>query len=386
MESVTLPSASFVTLPRCAKSPRATWLMTASNSVMLRCKASFASWLLVALETLATARLRLSAMRPSSLSDWTSARARASPAASRSENSVRFCTGVTTELPRRHARIAATPSARSAAPITEPLAPLGKLPKSNSDTPPDSRPAWYASPNTMKSASPLTKTSVQIVELSRDFMPSSNPILLKRSSFPIPAISNRRAWINFQHPVQIQNQSQAIVVAKHADTMRYGFRRTVQDVLRSHGIRSNHLVRGNAQPQNVVLSRRTKRSNDNMLRQQSGPAAFRHGDVNQRHDRAAQVEHADKIGGRERQLRRVRPLQDFLDVQHWQAKPFASAAENAVLRFRSALFQRAKGFQQLRRIGVGRKRCQLEFVVHRISQAKRRTARSSSSRVNGFVT
>src|SRR5213078_2370442 len=67
-------------------------------------------------------------------------------------------------LPRRHARIAATPSAINAAIITEPLAPLGKLPKSNSDTPPDSRPAWYASPSTMKSASPLTKTSVQIVE------------------------------------------------------------------------------------------------------------------------------------------------------------------------------------------------------------------------------
>src|SRR5882672_9213693 len=235
-------------------------------------------------------------------------------------------------------------------------------------------------------ATPVPNTSVKIVELSRDFMPSSNPILLKRSSVPSRAISNRRTWINFQDPVQIQNQSQTIVVAKHADAMRYGFRRTVQDVLRSHGIRSNDLVRRNSQPQNVVLPRRTKRSNDNMLWQQSRPASFRHGDVNQRDNRAAQVEHADKIRRRERQLRRVRPLQNFFDIQHWQAKPFASAAENAVLRFRSALLQRAEGFQHLRRIGVGRKRGQLEFVVHRISQAKRRTARSSSSRVNGFVT
>src|SRR5579859_2218360 len=247
-------------------------------------------------------------MRPSSLSEWTSARARGSPAASRSENSVRFCTGVTTELLRRHARNAATPRARSAAPITAPLAPLGKLPKSNSDTPPDSRPARYASPSTIKSASPFTKTSVQIVELSRDFMPSSNPILLKRSSVPSRAISNRRAWINFQHPVQIKNQSQAIVVTKHADAMRHGFRGTVQDVFRSHRIRSNHFVRRNSQTQDVVLARRTEGCNNNVLWQQSGPAAFRHGNVNQRHDRTAQIEYANKVRGRERQLRRIRPL------------------------------------------------------------------------------
>ena len=62
MESVTLPRASLVTLPRRVKSPRATWLMTVSRSVMLLCRASLASWLLVAFETLATARFKLSAM------------------------------------------------------------------------------------------------------------------------------------------------------------------------------------------------------------------------------------------------------------------------------------------------------------------------------------
>ena len=62
MESVTLPSWSFVTLPRNVKSPRATWLMTVSKSVMFFCSESVTSWLLVALETLATARFRLSAM------------------------------------------------------------------------------------------------------------------------------------------------------------------------------------------------------------------------------------------------------------------------------------------------------------------------------------
>ncbi len=40
MESDTLPSASLVTFPRRVKSPRATWLITASKSVMLRCSDS----------------------------------------------------------------------------------------------------------------------------------------------------------------------------------------------------------------------------------------------------------------------------------------------------------------------------------------------------------
>jgi len=106
---VTFPRASLVTLPRCAKSPRATWLMTLSNSVMLRCNPSLASWLLVALETLATARIEV-------IRDVTEfivrsdlgARAR-SPAAKRSENSARACT-VRAARQNRHARITETPA------------------------------------------------------------------------------------------------------------------------------------------------------------------------------------------------------------------------------------------------------------------------------------
>src|SRR5579859_1788753 len=325
-------------------------------------------------------------MSPSSLSAWTSARARGSPAARRSENSVSCCTGVPMALLRRHISTAATPKLRRTANINAPLAPLGRLPKSKSDTAPASRPAWNAMPTMASIAIPAPKASIVIVELSRDFMPSSNPILLKRSSVPIPAISNRRAWINFQNPVQIQNQSQTVVVAKHADAVRHAFRRAIKNVFRSHRISADHFVRRNAQPQIVVLSGNFHRSDHHMLRQQTRAAAFRHGDVDQRHDRAAQIKYADNVRGRERQLRRIRPFQNFLDVQHRQAKAFASAAENAVLRFRRAIFERAERFEQLGGIGVGRKRRKLEFVVHRISQAKRRTARSNSSRVNGLVT
>ena len=46
MESTTLLSESLVTLPRRVRSPRATWLMTLSSSVMLRCRDSCASWLM----------------------------------------------------------------------------------------------------------------------------------------------------------------------------------------------------------------------------------------------------------------------------------------------------------------------------------------------------
>ena len=79
-------------------------------------------------------------------------------------------------------------------------------------------------------------------------------------------------------------------------------------------------------------------------------------------------------------------LKHFLDVEHRQTKAFATAAEDAVLRFRGTLFERADGLQHFCRIGIGRKRRELEFVIHHEFQAKRRTARKSSSRVNGFVT
>src|ERR1700740_2894704 len=121
-------------------------------------------------------------MYPISLSDCSSPRARAPPAASRSENSASCCTGVTTELPRRQARNPPTASDSSTDKITAPLALLGSDAKSTMDlSAPASRPAWNASPITTKSASPLTKTSVQMVELNRDFIYCLPNCLLRRS-------------------------------------------------------------------------------------------------------------------------------------------------------------------------------------------------------------
>src|SRR6266568_3226156 len=232
MESVTFPSASLVTLPRCDKSPRATWLMTLSNSVMLRCNASLASWLLVAFETLATARFRFSAMKPSSSFEETSARARGSPAASRSENSARACTGPS-NAPNRHARITAVASASTMATSTVP--PAGE-PKSNKDASPAFFPALNASPRRTKPTTPFSRTSVQIVELNRDFMPPSKslPRSLRHPSALSPQNSNTGPRKNLEQLAQINHQRQAIVMPQHSNTMRHVFRRLLEQIFCVH--------------------------------------------------------------------------------------------------------------------------------------------------------
>src|SRR6266852_1805781 len=328
MESVTFPRASLVTLPRCARSPRATWLMTLSNSVMLRCSASLASWLLVALETLATARLRFSAMYPSSSFEWTSARARGSPAAIRSENSARACTGPS-NAPNRHARITAVASASTMANSTVP--PAGE-PKSNKDASPAFLPALKASPRTTKPTTPFSRTSVQIVELSRDFIPPSKsfPRSPRHQSALSPQISNARARKNLEQPAQIDHQRQAVVMPQHSDAMRHVFRRLLEQILGVHGIGSADFVGGDADPNVLMVVLAAQRSDHHMLGQQSLPASFRNRYIYQRHDGAAQIEYSNQVCRAKRELCQQRPIQHFLDIQNRKAKPLASAAEDAI--------------------------------------------------------
>src|SRR6266852_8207617 len=321
MESVTFPRASLVTLPRCDKSPRATWLMTLSNSVMLRCSASLASWLLVALETLATARLRFSAMYPSSSFELTSARARGSPAASRSENSARACTGPSS-APNRHARMTAVASASTMAISTVP--PAG-APKSNKDASPAFLPALKASPRTIKPTTPFRRTSVQIVELSRDFMPPSKslPRSPRHPSASSPKISNTGPRKNLEQPAQIDHQSQAVVMPQHSDAMRHVFRRLLEQILGVHRIGSDDFVGGNADSNVLVMVLAAQGSDHHVLWQQSWPATFRNRDVYQRHDGAAQIEYSDKVCRAKRELCQQRPIQHFLDVQNRKAESLA---------------------------------------------------------------
>src|SRR5580692_6221157 len=100
-----------------------------------------------------------------------------------------------------------------------------------------------------------------------------------------------------------------------------------------------------------------------MLSQQSRPASFRNCYVDQRHDGPAQIENSSKVSWPERQSCQQWPVQDFLNVQHRQTKPLASAAENAILRLRQPLFHRSKSFKQVVRIRG--KRYQVKIFAHR---------------------
>src|SRR6266852_87270 len=382
MESVTFPRASLVTLPRCDKSPRATWLMTLSNSVMLRCSASLASWLLVALETLATARLRFSAMYPNSSFEWTSARARGSPAAKRSENSARACTGPSM-APKRHARITAVANASTMAKSTVP--PAGE-PKSSSDASPAFFPALKASPRTMKPTTPFSRTSAQIVELSRDFIPPSKslPRRPRRRPASSPQISNAGPRKNLEQPAQITHQRQAVVMPQHSDAMRHVFRRLLEQILGIHRIRSDDFVGGDADANVLVMVLAAQGSDHHVLGQQSRPAAFRNRNVYQRHDGAAQIEYSDQECRAKRELCQQRPFQHFLDVQNRQAESLAPAAEYAVLRLRGTLFDRPKSFEQIAGIGVRGKRLKMEVFAHRLFSCSGTFMRTAAPREAGL--
>src|SRR5271154_3083659 len=360
MESATLPSASLVTFPRSVKSPRATWLMTVSSSVMLRCNASLASWLLVSFETLATARFRFSAMKPSSSFVVTSARARGSPAAIRSENSARVWTGPNS-APRRHMRTTDTPIASTRAMMT--LMPPGAA-KSKKDASPAFLPALNAKPMTKINISAFTNTSIQIVELSRDFMPSSKSLQRcpRRKRQGPPQKSNARSRKNLEQSPQINDQRQPVVVAKHSDAMRHIFRSLFQKILGIDRIRADDFVRGDANAQIVVRAFASQRSNHHVLGQQSRAAAFRNRDVNQRHNGSAQIENAREVRRTERQLCQQWPVQDLLDIQHQQTKASAPAAENDVLRLRRTLFHRPKRFEQI--VGIGGQRYKMKIFTH----------------------
>src|SRR5206468_1959376 len=87
-------------------------------------------------------------------------------------------------------------------------------------------PALNASPRTAKPTTPFSRTSVQIVELSRDFMPSSKslPRSPRRPSALSPQVSNAGPRKNLKQPAQIDQQRQTVVMPQHSDAMRHVFR------------------------------------------------------------------------------------------------------------------------------------------------------------------
>src|SRR5580704_5619419 len=148
---------------------------------------------------------------------------------------------------------------------------------------------------------PFSNTSVQIVELSRDFMPSSKFLL----RFPRPAAagsakltsrnSDAGARKNLEHSSQVDDECQPVVMPKHADAMGDILGSLLQQVLGIHGIGPDHFVGGNADTQIIMRALTAQRSHHHMLRQQSRPPSFRNSDINQRHDSPAQIENARQI-------------------------------------------------------------------------------------------
>src|SRR6202050_2756395 len=323
-ESTTLPSASLVTFPRIVRSPRATWLIVLSRSVMLRCRESWACWFVTACATFAALRFRFSAISPNSSPLSNSARARASPATSRSENFASSPTGFSTRLPSTNISSKAAAIARPNAANRGPLALEGSDGASAIAMPPDSLPAWYASPSTANNDTAVPATSIQIVELNRDFMTSSQNVCALLPEKPIPktadpklpnAKSNHRFWKHFRHAPQVDHQRQSILMPQHSAAVRHLRRRLIEQSVFGGGKRSDHLVRRDPHAQIVALRVALDRRHHHMLRQQPRTAAFGEGDIHQRDNGAAQIEDAHQIRGRERNPRHDRPVDHFLQFQ-----------------------------------------------------------------------
>src|SRR6516225_9498827 len=156
---------------------------------------------------------------------------------------------------------------------------------------------------TTNSIKPFARTSVQMVELNRDFMPSSETnCRTARFRSSLPSLSNTWPRENLQQAAQVDDQRKPVIVAQHADAMGNVFRRLLEQIGGTHRIGANDLIGGDAQAKVVVMLAAERGDND-VLRQESGSAAFGHSNIDERHNRAAQIEDADHVGGCKRQPR-----------------------------------------------------------------------------------
>ena len=206
--------------------------------------------------------------------------------------------------------------------------------------------------------------------------------------------SNAWSRKNFEQFPQIDHQRQSVFVAQHASAMRDILRSLLQQILRCHRIRADHFVRSDPNPQIVMHTVAGQGSNDHMLWQQTRSPPFGNSDIDERHDRSAQIENS-------------RP-----DTQD-QAAAWSKAASPALLQRpapadKTVLARCGKRNTAIpaaalpcgprassRSLCVRGKRCQVKFFAHcrissnhpqTIAYANRRTARINSSLVNGFVT
>src|SRR5690348_4800654 len=125
--------------------------------------------------------------------------------------------------------------------ISAPTTP-GEL-KSKPEASPAFLPALNAIHRTARNAIPLNRTSVQTVELSRDFMPPSKSFHRSRAIYRRRLQnSNAGPRKDLKQPAQVDDQRKPVVVPQHSHAMRHVFGRLLEKVFVLHGIRSDHFV------------------------------------------------------------------------------------------------------------------------------------------------
>src|SRR5215470_5898977 len=154
-------------------------------------------------------------------------------------------------------------------------------------------PALNASPRTASKARPFRKTSIQIVELSRDFMPPSKSFHRSRAiPDAVSKDSNARPRKHLKQPAQVNDQRKPVVVSQHSDAMRHVFGRLLEKVFVLHGIRSYDFVCRNPDAHVFLMVLAAQGSHHHVLGKQSRATTFGDSDVDQRNNHSAQIENA----------------------------------------------------------------------------------------------
>ena len=136
-------------------------------------------------------------------------------------------------------------------------------------------------------------------------------------------------------------------MAQHAAAVGHvAWRFGHQQRIRS-GIGANDLVAGNAHPHDLFF-RQPHGRHHHVLGHKVGAPAFSECDIDDRNDRAAQVEDAHEERWRQRHAGQRRPLDDFFYIQHREAEAFAAGTKYAVLPLRQTLFRFRRSLCQLR--------------------------------------
>src|SRR3954454_23883547 len=113
----------------------------------------------------------------------------------------------------------------------------------------------------------LSRTSIQTVELSRDFMlPPNFSCGADRSKAERPRNSNTGSRKYLEQFPQVDHQSQAVVMPKHSDAVRHIFGSLLQEIVGIDGIGADDFVGCDTDAQIVMLGVAGKRSDHHMLR------------------------------------------------------------------------------------------------------------------------